>query len=183
MKKIICSFLVLCTLVTSVLAANLTYTVKKGDSMWKIAVKYEMGVDEIINANPQIKNPNLIYPNQILNIPQNETGVLAYESEVVRLVNEERAKYGLSPLKSGCFIRYNSCVLIPLIAQRGTRSARRTSMASVSSGISSRPSAFFRGAFSSSVIMALIRPVPTAPDSPEITRGSSPSGWYRSFMP
>jgi len=98
MKKIICSFLVLCTLVTSVLAANLTYTVKKGDSMWKIAVKYEMGVDEIINANPQIKNPNLIYPNQILNIPQNETGVLAYESEVVRLVNEERAKYGLSPL-------------------------------------------------------------------------------------
>ena len=34
-------------------ASSSTYTVQKGDSMWKIAVKYEIGVSEIIGANPQ----------------------------------------------------------------------------------------------------------------------------------
>jgi len=36
--------------------------------MWKIAVKYQIGISEIIAANPQIKNPNLIYPGQKINI-------------------------------------------------------------------------------------------------------------------
>lgn len=63
------------TKVLSFLLAPLTisgqdkYTVKSGDSMWKIAVRYQIGVQEIINANPQVKNPNLIYPKQVLNIP------------------------------------------------------------------------------------------------------------------
>jgi len=76
-----------------------SYTVVSGDSMWKIAVRYEIGVSEIISANPQIKNPNLIYPGDVLNIPSIDASVLAYEEEVLRLVNVERAKYGLSALK------------------------------------------------------------------------------------
>lgn len=79
--------------------AATTYTVVSGDSMWKIAVKYEVGLSEIISANPQIKNPALIYPGQILTIPTTDSSVLSYEEEVVRLVNVERAKYGLSALK------------------------------------------------------------------------------------
>lgn len=75
-----------------------TYTVVKGDSMWKIAVRYEVGLDELKRANPQIKNPALIYPGDVLTIPAVEDAVLAYEQEVVRLVNAERAKNGLSPL-------------------------------------------------------------------------------------
>jgi uncharacterized YkwD family protein/spore coat assembly protein SafA len=74
-----------------------TYTVQPGDSMWKIAVKFEIGVSEIIEANPVVKNPNLIYPNQKLNIPSFDA-IKHWEHEVIQLVNQERAKYGLKPL-------------------------------------------------------------------------------------
>ena len=67
--------------------------------MWKLAVKYEVGLDEIKKANPQIANPDLIYPGQTLNIPGVADAVRSFEGEVVRLVNAERAKQGLSPLR------------------------------------------------------------------------------------
>ena len=50
-----------------------TYTVKKGDNLWNIAKKhYGKGSQytKIYNANKdKIKNPNLIYPGQVLVIP------------------------------------------------------------------------------------------------------------------
>ncbi len=94
---VICSAILLLALPTTVASAA-TYTVVKGDSMWKIAVRYEVGLDELKRANPQIKNHALIYPGDVLNIPEVDDAVLAYEQEVVRLVNVERAKNGLSPL-------------------------------------------------------------------------------------
>lgn len=44
--------------------ASTVHTVQPGDTMWKIAMKYQVGVPEIINANGQISNPNFIYPGQ-----------------------------------------------------------------------------------------------------------------------
>lgn len=79
-------------------AAAASHTVVKGDTMWKIAVKYQVGVSEIIAANPQIANPNLIYPGQVLTVPQKDAAVTAYEDEVIRLVNDIRAQNGLKPL-------------------------------------------------------------------------------------
>ena len=38
-----------------------TYTVKDGDTLSGIAAKYGVSLDALIAANPQIKNPNLIY--------------------------------------------------------------------------------------------------------------------------
>ena len=75
------------------------YTVVSGDCLWKIAVKYEIGCSELIAANPQIANINLIYPGQKINIPVIDD-VKAIENEVIRLTNIERAKYGLSSLKA-----------------------------------------------------------------------------------
>ena len=72
--------------------------VQRGDSMWKIAVKYEVGLSEIKSANPQIVNPELIYPGQIINIPTVDSNVRAFESEVIRLVNEIRVQNGLNRL-------------------------------------------------------------------------------------
>lgn len=66
--------------------------------MWKIAAKYKVGVTEIINANPQIKNPNLIYPYQQINIPSVNQETRNFEQEVIRLTNAERLKAGLKPL-------------------------------------------------------------------------------------
>lgn len=61
--------------------------------------KYEIGISELIKANPQIKNPALIYVGQKINIPE-ASSLKSYEDEVVRLVNIERSKQGLPALKS-----------------------------------------------------------------------------------
>lgn len=101
MKKLIsmCMTLVMAfACVMPVSAASLSHTVVKGDTMWKLAVNYQVGTSEIIRANPQISNPNLIYPGQVLTIPQEDSSVLAFESEVVRLVNEHRVQNELKPL-------------------------------------------------------------------------------------
>lgn len=74
-----------------------TYTVQPGDSLWKISVKYQVGLSEIIGANPQFPNPHLIYPGDKVKVPL-FTQVKAVEYQVVKLVNQERAKYGLRPL-------------------------------------------------------------------------------------
>ncbi len=74
------------------------YTVVSGDSMWKIAVKYEVGLSEIKSVNSHIINPDLIYPGQVLNIPRTDATVVNYENEVIRLVNEIRVKNGLNTL-------------------------------------------------------------------------------------
>lgn len=82
---------------TTVQAQQITYTVQPGDSLWKIAVKYQIGVSEIIDANKQIANPNMIIPGQKINVP-NISDIKAIENEVIRLVNIERSKNGLGQL-------------------------------------------------------------------------------------
>ena len=101
MKKLISAAalcLALLASVPSAAAAGRTHTVVRGDTMWKIAVKYQVGTAELIAANPRIKNPDLIYPGDMLDVPEQDDAVRAYEREVVRLVNAERAKNGLAPL-------------------------------------------------------------------------------------
>ncbi len=97
MKKKVLLLAAIFTFVCGVAASAAEYTVQSGDSMWKIAVKYETGLSEIIAANPQIKNPKLIYPGQKITIP-NAAPLSAQEQEVFRLVNAERAKAGLPAL-------------------------------------------------------------------------------------
>jgi len=78
-------------------SASTVYTVKSGDTMWKIASKYQVGVSELISSNPSIKNPNSIYPGQKITIPTLDA-TKAFEQKVVDLTNQERAKQGLKPL-------------------------------------------------------------------------------------
>ena len=102
MKKILsfglAVFLLTAMCVLPASAAPLSHTVVKGDTMWKLAVKYQVGTSEIIDANPHINNPNLIYPGQVLTIPQPDSSVRSFEQEVIRLVNEQRVQNGLKPL-------------------------------------------------------------------------------------
>lgn len=76
-----------------------TYTVQPGDSLWKISVKYQVGLSEIIAANPQFSNPSLIYPGDKVTVPL-YSATKSVEAEVIRLVNVERSKNGLNPLKA-----------------------------------------------------------------------------------
>lgn len=43
--------------------------VQPGDTMWKLARHYGVTLEALIRANPQIPNPDLIYPGQRLRIP------------------------------------------------------------------------------------------------------------------
>ncbi|GAA0328919.1 SafA/ExsA family spore coat assembly protein [Bacillus carboniphilus] len=75
------------------------YYVKPGDTLWKIAVRYQIGLSQIISANPQFENPHWIYPGQKVYIP-NIDRIKAIENEVIRLTNQERAKNGLPALQA-----------------------------------------------------------------------------------
>jgi peptidoglycan endopeptidase LytE len=46
-----------------------TYTVQKGNTLKKIAAWTFTTVDAILDVNPQISNPNLIYVGQVINLP------------------------------------------------------------------------------------------------------------------
>ncbi len=101
MKKF--TSLLLCIVFITVLSSPAlaqpgTHTVVKGESVWSIAVKYQMGISELMQANPQIKNSSMITVGQKINVP-NIDDLKALEAEVVRLVNVERRKKGLHELK------------------------------------------------------------------------------------
>ncbi|MEK4080547.1 CAP domain-containing protein [Solibacillus sp. FSL K6-1126] len=78
-------------------ASAATYTVKSGDTLWKIASKNQIGLSELISLNPTLKNPDMIYVGEKINISENEQQ--AVEEQVVSLVNKERVQQGLAPLK------------------------------------------------------------------------------------
>lgn len=98
LRTSLCALALALVMAVSAAAQAGTYTVQAGDSMWKIAVKYQIGISELIEANPQVKNPAMIYVGQKINVP-NIDDVKKLEEEVVRLVNAERAKMGLHALK------------------------------------------------------------------------------------
>jgi hypothetical protein len=45
------------------------YTVKAGDTLYLIGRRFGVTIQQILTANPQIKNPNIIYVGQVICIP------------------------------------------------------------------------------------------------------------------
>ena|GEM_PF-327407 len=48
-----------------------TYKVRRGDTLSKIAKRLDVSLAALKRANPQILNPNVIYPDQRINLPAN----------------------------------------------------------------------------------------------------------------
>jgi len=90
---------------------------QKGDSMWRIAKRYKIPFREILELNRHFPNPNLIHPNDDIQLPDGEhgqstdqpntslgkeiaeqAGSTVQADEVLELVNQERAKQGLKAL-------------------------------------------------------------------------------------
>ena len=77
------------------------YTVKSGDSLWKIAQAHGVTLGELLKANPQFsqdgRNPDLIYPGENVIIPNssdfdNSTNVATGQSQCQKYT-EDRPSY------------------------------------------------------------------------------------------
>ena len=54
---------------TSIPVTGGTYTVVKGDTLYKISVRFGTTVDTLLKLNPGIKNRSLIYTGQVIKLP------------------------------------------------------------------------------------------------------------------
>ena len=95
--------------------------VQKGDSLWKIALRYKVPFADLLRMNQHFANPHVIHPLDKVNLPDGSTGAqTSHDSEyddispddqtpaesdisqqakdVLSLVNAERKKQGLSSL-------------------------------------------------------------------------------------
>jgi spore coat assembly protein SafA len=55
--------------VLTIPASVVTYVVQSGDTMSGIAQKFGVSLGALEAANPQVHDPNLIFPGQLLTIP------------------------------------------------------------------------------------------------------------------
>ncbi len=46
-----------------------SYTVRPGDTLFIIGLRFDLPVARILQANPQISNPNLLFAGQVIHIP------------------------------------------------------------------------------------------------------------------
>jgi len=74
-------------------ASGQVYTVKKGDTLRKIAARFNTTVDAILKVNPQIKNANLIYVGQVINLPAGLSTYIVQKGDTLRII---ASRYGTS---------------------------------------------------------------------------------------
>lgn len=106
-------------------ASSAQCTVQSGDSIWHIAERYKIPFHKMLELNRHLHNPHLIFPKDKIEMPNNAehgTGTSTSENSasddiqhgdseveqsapstqaeaVLNLVNQERSKAGLKPLK------------------------------------------------------------------------------------
>ncbi|NLL01435.1 MAG: LysM peptidoglycan-binding domain-containing protein [Mollicutes bacterium] len=78
--------------------------------MWQIAKNLNVTPQDLMENNPQISNPNTLFPGQIIYTPSDDTAPIIpstpvvpsdiknLETEVVKLINSERTKAGRAVL-------------------------------------------------------------------------------------
>jgi LysM repeat protein len=67
-------------------AGGQTYYAIKGDTLRKIAAKFNTTVDAILKVNPRITNPNLIYVGQAITIPADVSTYLVQKGDTLRII-------------------------------------------------------------------------------------------------
>ncbi len=103
-KRALAAIVLVCSLSFTVFAQSV-YTVKSGDTLYKIASAKNVGISDILKANPKIKNPAAIVPGQKINIPATSSAT-TLEDQVIKLVNQERANRGLQMLTKNSTLAY-----------------------------------------------------------------------------
>jgi peptidoglycan endopeptidase LytE len=63
-----------------------TYYAQRGDTLRKIAAKFNTTVDAILKVNPQITNPNLIFVGQAITIPADVSTYQVQKGDTLRII-------------------------------------------------------------------------------------------------
>ncbi|ULO08698.1 LysM peptidoglycan-binding domain-containing protein [Paenibacillus sp. 19GGS1-52] len=58
------------------------HTVKQGDTLWKLSKAWGIPLKEMIEANPQLKNPNALMTGEVVNIPKKATSLPVQSSDL-----------------------------------------------------------------------------------------------------
>lgn len=74
------------------------YRVRRNETMWGISKKFGIDLSQLLNENPQIKDPSTVKEGQNISVP-NPSDSNNEEDKVLELVNRERANRGLQLLK------------------------------------------------------------------------------------
>lgn len=94
----ICSFVYL----SEEVEASSIYYVKNGDTLWKISRDFDLNLSMLVELNPQLGNPNLIFPGEKIRLPSDidiqNPGDRSEEEVLLKLVNDYRIESGLRPL-------------------------------------------------------------------------------------
>jgi peptidoglycan DL-endopeptidase LytE len=45
-----------------------TYTVQPGDTLWAIARRHDLSLQQLMTANPQIRDPSRIYVGEVISL-------------------------------------------------------------------------------------------------------------------
>ena len=62
------------------------YYVQSGDTMRKIASKFSISVEALIQLNPQISNPNVIYVGQAITVPGDAATYVVQKGDTLRII-------------------------------------------------------------------------------------------------
>jgi uncharacterized YkwD family protein len=109
-KLVLVGTLAMSSIIGVGVASASSYTVVAKDTLWTISQQKGISLTTLIQSNQQITNPNNIWAGLIINIPNTNTGTTVvpnapttqstFATQVVHLVNQERAKAGLNALTS-----------------------------------------------------------------------------------
>jgi LysM repeat protein len=74
-------------------ASGSAYTVQRGDTLRKIAARFNTTVDAILKVNPGIADPNRIYAGQVIYLPAGLTTYVVQKNDTLRVIAN---RYGTS---------------------------------------------------------------------------------------
>lgn len=70
-------------------ASGQTYYIVRGDTLRKIAARFNTTVDAILKINPQITNPNVIFAGQAITIPAGSTTYIVQKGDTLRIISNQ----------------------------------------------------------------------------------------------
>jgi LysM repeat protein len=67
-------------------APGQVYIIQRGDTLRKIAARFNTSVEAILKVNPQISNANLIYAGQAINLPAGLSTYVVQRGDTLRII-------------------------------------------------------------------------------------------------